>query len=131
MQSHSNQSTSSVKFKIFGLISIIVFAATVPITFQHVTHPGMIYHILVHVASLIIAVFLSFISVSAYFRDGRLRLMFMSFGFVTLAVLELLLLLAATGNIDQTIIPSINVELSHVLLLFMITLFGVGVLKVN
>ena len=131
MQSHGNQSTPIAKFKIFGIISIIVFATTVPITFAHVTHPGMIYHILVHVASLIIAVFLSFISLTAYLRDGRLRLMFMSFGFVTLAILELLLLLAATGNIDQQIIPSINVEFSHVLLLVMITLFGVGVLKVN
>lgn len=110
---------------------MIVFAATFPITIAHVTHQSMIYHILVHIASLIITVFLSFISVSAYLRDGRLRLMFMSFGFVTLAILELLLLLTATGNLDQVIIPSINIEVSHVLLLVMITLFGLGVLKVN
>jgi hypothetical protein len=91
----------------------------------------MIYHILLHVASLIIAIFLSYIAVAAYVRDGRTRLLFMSFGFITLAILEGLLLLSATGNMDVPIIPTVNVELSHLVLLVMITLFGIGVLKVN
>jgi hypothetical protein len=57
--------------------------------------------------------------------------MFMAFGFITLAILEGLMLLSATGNIDAPIVPTINVELSHIVLLLMITLFGIGVLKVN
>jgi hypothetical protein len=91
----------------------------------------MIYHIILHIASLIIAVFLSFIAVAAYLRDGRTRLLFMSFGFITLAILEGLMLLSATGNLNVPIIPAINVELSHLVLLLMITLFGIGILKVN
>jgi hypothetical protein len=91
----------------------------------------MIYHIILHIASLTLAIFLSYISVAAYARDGRARLMFMAFGFITLAILEGLMLLSATGNIDAPIVPTINVELSHIVLLLMITLFGIGVLKVN
>ena len=104
---------------------------TIPITIPHFSHPTMIYHILLHIASLAIAIFLSYIAVSAYVRDGRARLLFMALGFVTLAILEILLLLSATGNLQQPIVPMVNVELPHVVLLVMITLFGVGVLKVN
>jgi hypothetical protein len=91
----------------------------------------MIYHIILHVASLAIAIFLSFISVLAYTRNGRARLLFMALGFITLAILEVLMLLSATGNLQEPMIPAVNVELPHVVLLVMITLFGVGVLKVN
>lgn len=119
------------KLKIFGLISILVLAVTIPITIPHFSHPTMIYHILLHIASLAIAIFLSYIAVSAYVRTGRARLLFMALGFVTLAMLEVLLLLSATGNLEQPIVPMVNVELPHVILLVMITLFGVGVLKVN
>ena len=119
------------KLKIFGIICILVLAVTIPITIPHFSHPTMIYHILLHIASLAIAIFLSYIAVSAYVRAGRARLLFMALGFITLAVLEILLLLSATGNLDQPIVPMVNVELPHVILLVMITLFGVGVLKVN
>ncbi|MGB7674955.1 MAG: hypothetical protein WBL54_00355 [Nitrososphaeraceae archaeon] len=113
------------------MVCAIVTAVTIPLIYPHLTHPSMVYHIILHVASLAIAIFLSFVSVSAYYRGGRTRLLFMALGFVTLAVLEGLLLLSATGNLAEPIIPAVNVELPHVILLAMITLFGLGVLKVN
>jgi hypothetical protein len=126
-----NPGFSVTKLKLFAIIAIAVSVGTIPITFSHITHHQMIYHILLHVASLIIAIFLSYIAVTAYVRDGRARLLIMSFGFITLAILEGLMLLSATGNMDVPIIPTVNVELSHLVLLVMITLFGIGVLKVN
>ena len=122
---------SDDKIKIFGLICIIVVTATIPLILPHLTHPSMVYHILLHVASLTIAIFLCSIAVAAYFRGGRTRLLFMALGFITLAVLEVLLLLSATGNLQEPIVPMVNVELPHMVLLVMITLFGVGILKVN
>lgn len=119
------------KLKIFGIVCTIVIAITIPLILPHLAHPSMVYHIILHVASLAIAIFLGFVSVSAYYRGGRTRLLFMALGFVMLAVLEILLLLSATGNLAEPIIPVINVELPHVILLAMITLFGLGVLKVN
>ena len=38
-------------------------------------------------------------------RDGRIRLLFMALAFVSLAVLEVLMLLSATENLDVPIIP--------------------------
>lgn len=132
MQLHDrNPALPHSKLKLFGLIGIVVTAVTIPITLPHFTHPSMIYHILLHIASLVIAIFLSYIALSAYLRDGRARLLFMALGFVTLAILEILMLLSATGNLEEPIIPAVNVELPHIVLLVMITLFGIGVLKVN
>jgi hypothetical protein len=37
----------------------------------------------------------------------------------------------ATVNIEAVIIPIVDIELSHIILLVMLTLFGIGVLKVN
>jgi len=131
MQVDRKEQFSFTKVKLFAVIAVIVSIGTLPFTFSHITHQDMIYHILLHIASLIIAVFLSYIAVAAYFRDGRARLLFMSFGFITLAILEGFMLLTATGNIDVPIVPTINVELSHIVLLLMLTLFGIGILKVN
>jgi cytochrome bd-type quinol oxidase subunit 2 len=131
VQLHHRNQTTYGKLKLFGLICLVVIGVTIPLTIPHFTHSSMIYHIILHIASLAIAIFLSFIAVSAYHRDGRARLLFMALGFITLAILEVLMLFSATGNLDEPIIPTVNVELPHVVLLVMITLFGLGVLKVN
>lgn len=132
MQLHDrNQASPQSKVKLFGLVCLVVIAVTIPFTFPHFTHPSMIYHIILHIASLAIAIFLSYIAVTSYVRSGRARLLFMALGFVTLAILEILMLLSATGNLEESVIPDVNVELPHVVLLVMITLFGIGVLKVN
>jgi hypothetical protein len=55
----------------------------------------------------------------------------MTGGFSLLAIIEFLYLFHATANIEDIIIPIVDVELSHLILLVMLTLFGIGVLKVN
>lgn len=122
---------SNNKPKFFGLICVIVTAMTTPLILPHISHPSMIYHIVLHVASLAIALFLCSVAVIAYLRDGKAKLLFMVLGFTALAVIEILMLLSATGNLQEPVIPAVNVELPHVVLLVMITLFGMGVLKVN
>jgi len=54
---------------------------------------------------------------------------FMALGFVTLAIVEGIMLLSSTGNIDNVILPWVNTELPHIVLLVMLTLFGMGLLK--
>jgi len=104
----------------------------IPVIMPHITHPNMIYHISLHTLSVIIALFLSVVSILAYRRNNNsLRLLFMSLGFCLLAGIEFLYLFHATVNIPDIIIPIVDVELSHAILLIMLTLFGIGVLKVN
>ena len=120
------------KPKLFAVVSLMLISVlAVPVILPHIRHPSMIYHILLHVVSIIIAVFLGLISFLAYSRTGGARLILMTGGFSLLAIIEFLYLFHATANIEDIIIPIVDVELSHLILLAMLTLFGIGVLKVN
>ena len=122
----------SDKPRLFIVISIIVLSAlAVPIIIPHINHPQHFYHVILHIASLILSLFLFIVSISSYIRNGGSRLLFMSLGFLSLVIVETLFLFYATQGIQEILIPMINVELPHVILFAMLTLFGIGVLKVN
>jgi hypothetical protein len=117
---------------LLGLITALVVGVVAPLVIPHVAHPSMIYHILLHMAGLTIAIFLSIVSVLAYSRNTTTRMLLMAVGFMSLAFVEFFYLLQAGGIvIGQVIIPAVNIELSHIMLLIMVSLFGLGVLKVN
>jgi hypothetical protein len=117
---------------LLGLITALVVGVVAPLVVPHATHPSMIYHILLHMAGLTIAIFLSIVSLLAYSRNTTTRMLLMAVGFMSLALVEFVYLLQAGGIVvGQFIIPAVNIELSHVILLIMVTLFGLGVLKVN
>jgi hypothetical protein len=117
---------------LLGLITVLVIGVVAPFVIPHIAHPSMIYHILLHMAGLTIAIFLSIVSVLAYSRNTTTRMLLMAVGFMSLALVEFFYLLQAGGiAIGQVIIPAVNIELSHIILLIMVSLFGLGVLKVN
>lgn len=117
---------------LLALITALVVGIVAPLVIPHVAHPSMIYHILLHMAGLTIAIFLSIVSVLAYSRNTTTRMLLMAVGFMSLALVEFFYLLQAGGiAIGQVIIPAVNIELSHIILLVMVSLFGLGVLKVN
>ena len=118
--------------KLFAIIAVALIAIlTIPVIIPHINHTGIIYHVSLHVGSVIIAVFLTVVSVIAYRRNRSGRLLFMMGGFGVLAFVEFLYLFYATVNIEAVLIPIVDIELSHIILLVMLTLFGIGVLKVN
>ena len=122
----------SNKPKLFILISIIVVSVlAVPVIIPHTSHPQHIYHIILHIASLILSLFLFIVSISSYCRNGGSRLLFMSLGFLSLVIVEILFLFYATQGIRDILLPVINIELPHIILFAMLTLFGIGILRVN
>ena len=117
---------------LLGLTTALVVGIVAPFVIPHATHPSMIYHILLHMASLTIATFLSIVSFLAYSRNTTTRMLFMAIGFMTLGLVEFFYLLESEGVVlEQFSIPAVNIELSHLILLIMVSLFGLGVLKVN
>jgi hypothetical protein len=122
--------TSKSKLLI-AISSIIIAVLCMPVILPHINHPSMIYHIALHIVSLIVAVFLTAISAAAYRRSGSARVLFMFFGFLSLTIIELIYLFYATEDIEEVSIPFIDIEIPHIILLVMLTLFGVGVIKVN
>jgi FtsH-binding integral membrane protein len=128
----SIQNMVASKAKLLIAISVIAVAVlSIPVIVPHLNHPSMIYHIVLHIVSLVVAVFLTIISAVAYRRSGSSRVLFMFFGFLALTAVELIYLLNATDDIGEVALPFVQIELPHIILLVMLTLFGVGVVKVN
>ncbi|HJS65421.1 MAG TPA: hypothetical protein VJ767_11280 [Nitrososphaeraceae archaeon] len=118
------------KPKLLALIaSVVLSILTVPVILPHIYHTDMIYHIIMHLASLIISQFLALVSILAYARTKSVKILFMTMGFVTLVAVEYLYLLGSTENIYGMFIPTVNIELSHVILLIMVIFFGVSFMK--
>ena len=128
----SIQNMVASKAKLLIAISVIAVAVlSIPVIVPHLNHPSMIYHIVLHIVSLVVAVFLTTISAVAYRRSRSSRVLFMFFGFLALTAVELIYLFNATDDIGEVALPFVQIELPHIILLVMLTLFGVGVVMVN
>lgn len=125
-----NQIVSS-KPKLLGLISIITLIIFVPLIVPHIHRPHLIYFISIHVASIAISIFLVVASLLAYHRTGSGKILYTTVGFSSLLVVELLFLLEVIPGTSPAMQRGIYVGLPHILLLLMLTLFGLGVLKVD
>ena len=122
----------SDKPKLFILVSVIVVSIlAIPLIIPYINHPQHIYHIILHIVSLILSVFLCIVSLSSYYRNGGSRLLFMSLGFVSLVIVEILFLIYAARGIQDILVPVVNIELPHIILFVMLALFGIGIVKMN
>jgi hypothetical protein len=108
-------------------LSVIIY----PLILPHITHPSMIYHIVIHIISFDVALFLTFISILSFKKTKSKKVLLTSISFGILLVVELLYLLQASNTIGEFHIPYIEIEIPHILLLFMLALFAIGVLKVE
>ena len=109
--------------------SIVISVSVLPLILPHIFHPHMIYHILLHFTALIISQFLAVVSIIAYLKSRTSRILFMTLGFVTLVIAEYVYLLNSTENFHVMFIPHVNIEVSHLILLIMVTFFGISFLK--
>jgi hypothetical protein len=120
------------KPKLFATITAVIIAImAVPVILPHITDTSTIYHIFLHLASVIIAIFLGVVSLLAYLRNGRSRLLFMTFAFLSLSVIEAMYLFDVSSNTEDIIIPGVDIEMSHVIFLVTLTLFGIGIFRVG
>jgi hypothetical protein len=127
---HLYKITSS-RPKLLAIITAVVIAiVAVPVILPHITDTSTIYHIFLHVISLIIAIFLGVVSILAYLRNGSSRLLFMMFAFISLSVIEAMYLFDVSSKIEDIVIPGVDIEVSHVIFLVMLTLFGIGIFRV-
>ena len=118
------------KHRLLVLIaSIVISLSIIPFVLPHIFHPHMIYHIILHLAALIISQFLAVVSIMAYLKSKSYRILFMTLGFMTLVIAEYVYLLNSTEDLNVMFIPQINIEVSHVILLIMVTFFGISFLK--
>jgi hypothetical protein len=132
--SQGNENPSALnKPALLGLSTSIVVAILTPILIPHLGHPSLIFHGILHLASLSIATFLSIVSVAAFSRARSARLLFMTLSFAALATVELFYLLDAAEVFAGISFPlaELNIELPHIMMLVMLSLFALGVVRVN
>ena len=123
---------TSSKPKLFSVITVLTTAIiVVPVILPHITDTSTIYHILLHVVSIIIAIFLGVVSMLAYLRKGSSRLLFMMFAFISLSIIEAIYLFDVNSNREDIVIPGVDIEVSHVIFLVTLALFGIGVFRVS
>ena len=116
---------------LLGLTAAIIVGIIVPLVLPHILHPSVVYHAIIHIASIIMAAFLTLVSIMAYRRTGGTRTLFMTLGFAALGLAETFYLLQAAGLLMTMNVPTLDIDASHLILLAMLSMFGLGVLKVN
>jgi hypothetical protein len=122
----------SNKTNLFLVLSLaFISIVTYPLILPHISHPSMIYHIGVHIASFNVALFLTFTSVSSFRKTKSKRVLLTSLSFGTLLIVEFLYLLQSSNVLGEYHLPYIGVEVPHILLLFMLVFFAVGIIKVE
>ncbi len=122
----------SNKTNLFLALSIVFLSIIIyPLILPHLTHPSMIYHIAIHIVSFDMALFLTLISILSFKKTKSKRVLLTSISFGVLLAAELLYLLEASNTLGEFHIPFIEIEVPHILLLLMLTLFAIGVIRVE
>ena len=123
---------TSSKPKLLATITAVIIAImAIPVILPHITVKSTIYHIFLHIASVIITIFLAVVSILAYLRNSRSRLLFMTFAFLSLSVIEAMYLFDVSSKTGDIVIPGVDIEISHVIFLMALTLFGIGIFRVS
>ena len=111
------------------LATIVIFS--LPLILPHITHEYMIYHVLLHMITMLISVLLVIISSIAYYRSRSTRMLLMMFALIALSISEVINFLVSVDVLRFTSIPLINTEVPHLLILLTLVFLLIGVLKVS
>lgn len=118
-----------------NVMTLLILAAiaifSLPLVLPHITHESMIYHIYLHFTAFMVSIFLVIVSALAYYRGRSRRLLFMMLALSMLTLAEFVNFITLTGNVPALLLPIINVELAHLLILAMLVLFMTGVIKMG
>ncbi len=109
------------------LATITVFS--LPLVLPHITHEYMIYHVLLHLVTMSVAVLLVIISLIAYYRSRSTRMLLMSIALLVLTIAEGINFLVSVEALSYTTLPIINAEIPHLLILLTLLFLLTGVLK--
>jgi hypothetical protein len=111
------------------LATIVIFS--LPLILPHITHEYMIYHVLLHMITMLIAVLLVIISSIAYYRSRSTRMLMMMVALIALSISEGINFLVSVDVLRFTSVPLINTEVPHLLILLTLVFLLIGVLKVS
>lgn len=115
------------------LLSIIIFSVVallaVPVVLPHIDHEFQIFHILLHLAGISIAVFLSIIAAFAYSKTRTRRLLFTMFAFSIFVASESFSLIDAAWQYTYYLGDISAAEVGHILMISTLGMFVLSVFR--
>jgi hypothetical protein len=107
----------------------VVGVLAIPVILPHIFHKFQIFHILVHLSGVSLAVFLSIISAIAYSRVETKRLFFTMLAFSLFIISEALSLVAAAWQYTYYLGPFPADEIGHFFELSALGMFALSVFR--
>jgi len=112
-----------------SVVIAIVGSLAVPVILPHVLHGYHVVHILLHTGGLTLAVFITILAVSAFFRMRSKRLLYTSVAFGMFIMAEVTLLVDATWPLAFRLGTVPLTEVGHILTFTTLGLLAIGVLR--
>lgn len=111
------------------VVLVVVGTLAIPIIIPHVFHGFHVFHIGLHVGGLSLALFITLIAASAYYRLKTKRLLLTSIAFGIFIAAESVLLIDATWPTIYDIGELSLLEVGHVLTISTLGLLAMGVFR--
>ncbi len=115
------------------LLSIVIFVVVgllaIPVILPHITHEFQVFHIILHLGGVSIAIFLSIISAFAYSKNRTKRLLFTMIAFSMFVVSEVFSVIDAAWQYTYYLGEFSTAELGHILMIGTLGMFALGVFR--
>ena len=116
-----------------SLFSIVIFVVVgllaIPVVLPHISHQFQVFHILLHLAGISIAVFLSIVSAFAYSKTKTRRLLFTMIAFSIFVASEAFSLIDAAWQYTYYLGEFSTGELGHILMISTLGMFALSVFR--
>ncbi|HMK32950.1 MAG TPA: hypothetical protein VK431_04930 [Nitrosopumilaceae archaeon] len=115
------------------LLSIAIFSVVgilaIPVILPHITHEFQVFHILLHLSGISIALFLTIISAVAYSKSRTRRLLFTMLAFSIFVAAESFSVIDAAWQYTYYFGSLSAGELGHILMISTLGMFTLGVFR--
>ncbi|TLX78091.1 MAG: hypothetical protein E6L05_01695 [Thaumarchaeota archaeon] len=115
------------------LFSIVIFVVVgllaIPVILPHISHEFQVFHILLHLVGISIAVFLSIISALAYSKTRTRRLLFTMIAFSIFVASEAFSVIDAAWQYTYYLGEFSADELGHILMISTLGMFALSVFR--
>ena len=113
----------------YFLVSVVItsIVISIPIISNHVLHPEHYFHVAVHEAGFVLAIFLFTMTIIAYNKTKIRRMLFAAGAFLTLAITQLGYMIEKINTPGNMEIESVAEEHFDIGILIMTALFAFGI----
>lgn len=111
------------------VIFLVIGVLAIPVILPHLPHKFQVFHIVVHLSGISLAVFLSIISAIAYSRIKTRRIFFTMIAFSLFVIAEALSLVDATWQYTYYLGPFPAEEIGHFFELSTLGMFAISVFR--